>query len=616
MGISRLREARECSAGAWRRSGYERVQERSAGVWRRSGYERSEGTLRGREDKRMTGYARIRGRRGYALAMGGILLLYLALSLFQLNLPGLHYDEAFEAVPALQILLGRPATAFRDSGLRLGDQLFPFMTQDYIGALNSYAALPFIALLGSTPVALRLMSVLVGAGALWLAYALTLALTHQRGAGLAAALLLAVDPTFIFWNRQGIFVTAITAAIGLAASLAWLRRAQTGSLRWTVWGAFLFGLGVYAKFLFVWLIAALAGAVILLHWRDLVRSPVQTIKRWQVGWTEAGLALGAFLLGGWPLLAYNIQTGGTWLSISQNAQTSYYGIDNLAIGTNLMERLTQFGAVLSGSHLWYLGRIVSNPLPVIGFVVVLVSVVFMATRKPLGEEPETPAHPTRIALFSFLVIGLVILASIGTVSALWITHFALLMPWPAIALAGGGWFIWRRVSQPRLKLVRIGLGLGLALWVGSNLWVVGRYHQALAQSGGLSTHSDAIYKLSEWLDSHARGPVVAMDWGLAAPVTYLTHGRVSPTEIFGYAWQESEAHLTGRLAPFIGQPQTLYLWRAPDEIIFDRSPEFKARYRPLDLEETIEEAFYERSGRPILGVTRLVPAGAADNPPK
>ena len=31
--------------------------------------------------------------------------------------------------------------------------------------------------------------------------------------------------------------------------------------------------------------------------------------------------------------------------------------------------------------------------------------------------------------------------------------------------------------------------------------------------------------------------------------------------------------------------------------------------------ETIEEAFYERSGRPILGVTRLVEKGTASNPP-
>jgi hypothetical protein len=85
--------------------------------------------------------------------------------------------------------------------------------------------------------------------------------------------------------------------------------------------------------------------------------------------------------------------------------------------------------------------------------------------------------------------------------------------------------------------------------------------------------------------------------------------------VFGYVWQPDE-DLMVRLSSFIARPDTLYLWRAPDEIIFDRSPQFKALYRPLSLEETIDAAFYERSGRPILGVTRLVPQGSAANPPK
>jgi hypothetical protein len=150
--------------------------------------------------------------------------------------------------------------------------------------------------------------------------------------------------------------------------------------------------------------------------------------------------------------------------------------------------------------------------------------------------------------------------------------------------------------------------VGLGLLLITNLTSVIRYHLALAESGGLSSHSDAIYALSGWLAAHPDRPVIAMDWGLAAPVTYLTGGRVTPTEVFGYLW-EPDAELTPRLQRFIAQPAALYLWRAPDEIIFDRSPEFKALYRPLNLEETIEAAFYERSGRPVLGITRLVKCG-------
>jgi len=553
----------------------------------------------------------------YSLA--GILAIYALLSLIQLDLPGLHYDEAFEAAPALDLLLGRPVIAFRNSGLSMAGRLFPYMTQDYIGALNTYLVLPFIAVVGATPLALRLMSVLVGAGTIWLAYKLSTALTQNHVVGLTAALLLAVDPTFIFWNRQGIFVTAITATIGLAACLCWLRRSQTQSVYWSAGGAFLFGLGLYAKLLFVWLLIALVGAVLLLNLKELFPVRHRSVAFWRPVRGELGIIPAAFILGCWPLIVYNIQTGGTFVNIIQNAQTSYYGVNNLAIGSNLTERLKQFFTLLGGGHLWYLGNIFNNPIPQFSFLLVLVGTGYVTTQNK-QRKLNTPMNPVKVALFPFLAIGLVIPASIATVSALWLTHFAILMPWPAIALAIGGWFIYERLIQTQKErfrnLARRWLWIGLSLVVLSNLWSCIRYHQALAESGGLSTHSDAIYDLSEWLNKEVRGQVVAMDWGLAAPVTYLTGGQVSPIEIFGYAWEEPDANLTGRLEQFIAQPETLYLWRAPDEIIFDRSPEFKALYRPLQLEETIEAAFYERSGRPILGITRLVSLGTATNRPQ
>jgi hypothetical protein len=550
----------------------------------------------------------------------GVGLLYLALSLYQINLPGLHYDEAFEALPALQLLRGQPVTTFRNSGLLINRQLYPLMTQDYIGALNTYGALPFIALFGPTPVALRLMSILVGLLTLNLTYLVTRHLARNQWAGLAAALLLAVDPTFIFWNRQGIFVTAITAGIGLAATLCWLYRLEGGGRRWSVAGAFLLGLGLYAKLLFLWLIVALLGTVILLRLPGWLKDSAFTHlkQRPSKNWLGEILWIGAaFCVGCWPLLVYNLQTGGTFLSVTQNAATSFYGVNNLAIGPNLAERLNQFVVLLNGSHLWYLGKTITNPIPAVAMAISLIcTLITVFGASPHFEKKGFSASQT--ALLPLLVIVLLILASIGTVSALWITHFAVLMPWPAIALALSGWLVTGgRSHRLRLKspLLRGLLWVGLGLVVVTNWVSVVRYHIALGQSGGLSSHSDAIYDLSAWLVARPPGPVVAMDWGLAAPVTYLTNGQVTPTEVFGYVWQPDQA-LTGRLNDFISQPATLYLWRAPDEIIFDRSPEFKALYRPQNLEETIEAAFYEQSGRPLLGVTRLVLKGTAENPPQ
>jgi len=98
------------------------------------------------------------------------LALFSGLATYQLALPGLHYDEAFEALPAMQLLLGQPVTAFRGNGILAGGRLFPLMTQDYIGAVNTYAAIPFFLLLGANPIGLRAMAVAIGLLTLWLTF--------------------------------------------------------------------------------------------------------------------------------------------------------------------------------------------------------------------------------------------------------------------------------------------------------------------------------------------------------------------------------------------------------------------------------------------------------------
>ena len=62
-----------------------------------------------------------------------------------------------------------------------------------------------------------------------------------------------------------------------------------------------------------------------------------------------------------------------------------------------------------------------------------------------------------------------------------------------------------------------------------------RYHQALAVSGGNGSHSDGITELARYLAVTAPSAPIALDWGMDAPLRYLTGGRVNPVEVFGYA---------------------------------------------------------------------------------
>ncbi len=532
-----------------------------------------------------------------------VLAVFLLATLFQLTLPGLHYDEAFEVVPAMQLLRHQPVQAFRNSAVTLFGTQFPLTTQDYIGALNTYFSMPFLWLAGISTTAVRLYSVFIGLITILLAYGFTTDLTRNHGAGIAAVAMLAVNPTFVFWTRQGIFVTAITAAIGIAAAWSWLRWHRTRRYRWAVMGAFLFGLGIYAKLLFLWLVAALFGAYLLVIWASGNLPATLSALRRENPVTRAGGLFIAGAIGAFPLILYNLQTGGTFKNIGQNAATSYYGVDNTAILPNLATRFTELLTLLDGGHFWYLGGVFRNPaLPIVWGMALPVAVWLAARRKNLR------------ALIPFTVILLVTTESIVTVSALWITHFAVMMPFPAIALAVTGTELWHEMRSNRAVGFALALMLAAVL-LGDGITTI-RYHRALAVSGGLGDHSDAVYDMVDWLAQNtANRPVVAMDWGLSAPVTFLTAGAVTPVEVFGYDWGDVR-----RFDAIIGehlQPHgAIFLWRAPDIVIFDRSPAFKSLYQPHNLEEDILAAFYDRSGKPLYGATELVPVGNAKNKPQ
>ncbi len=534
--------------------------------------------------------------------------LFLTLTLYQIDLPGLHYDEAFEVVPAMQLLKGQPVNAFRESALTLFGKEFPLMTQDYIGALNTYGSVPFLLIGGVTVASLRSYAIAVGLLTLLLVYGFTAELSGHRLGGLIAVTLLAVNPTFIFWTRQGIFVTAVTSAIGVAAAWSWLRWQRRRNFRYALLGAFLFGLGLYAKLLFVWFIIALFIALALfnskLKQKNTPPNPEPPTPKPQ-NLKHFFYLLLAGALGLWPLLVYNLQTGGTFKNVGQNSTTSYYGVDNFAVLSNLTTRSKQLITLLNGGHFWYLGEVYRNAMLPLAFGLAFAAALWLAVR-----------HKKTTGLIPFAVIGLVVLQSIVTVSALWITHFALIMVWPAIALATVSAAIYdlRFTIRHSLFTIHYSLFIIIALLFTSEACTTWRYHQALTLSGGLSDHSDAVYDMADWLDQHAAGPVVAMDWGLSAPVTYLTSGRITPIEVFGYDWGDT-SRFQQILTPHLPPGASIFLWRSPDETIFHRSTEFQALYKPLGLEEDILEAFYERSGRPIYGATQLVPVGEAKNAP-
>jgi len=542
---------------------------------------------------------------GQAMLVALGLVVFLALCLYQIELPGLHYDEAREAgVPAMQLLMGQPVETFRGSGIRITGRIFPLMVTDYIGALNIYLLLPFFALLGSNVFALRLVPIVFAVLTLLLTYLLAQQLFNRRVA-VITCLLLAVNPSFIFWSRQGVFVTSITATIAVASLLCWLRWYRERRARHLYWGAYLLGLGLYAKLLFLWVIVALGATFFVLKMSSLRKGFCLGAISRRLAYRQLAIALLCFLLGIFPLIIYNVQTKGTFLTLTGNLTSTYYGASNLAFAENLATRLEQFKVVLNGGHLWYLGGVFTNdlyPFLFVGAGLACIPVVILKARQEW-----------RRVAFPFLMLAFMALASCFTVSALWSTHYAILVPFLPMAMAVALDLLVRHAIPPgagqkgnhiRWLIPDLVMFLVTTVLAVSDLRVDLSYHQALARSGGYAAHSDASYELAHYLQDQGIASPLAMDWGIDATVQFLTLGAVNPIEIFGYEWEPDEA-FEERLVRFLPNPDNLYIFHSPGETIFHRREAFDRLVLEMGKVSGVEEVILERSGKSIFVLVKV-----------
>lgn len=526
-------------------------------------------------------------------------LVYLGLASYQLALPGLHYDEAKEAgVPALDLLTGAAGAPFRGVTLQVGNLHLPVMVQDYIGAVNVYLALPFLALTGVGVPNLRALSVLTGLAALFLA-AVTVSTWHSppgdaiapgsrlprlTWAGVAVAWLLAASPSFVFWSRQGLFVT------NLIQPLAWLclwqgtRWWTTGRPRALIIAAVAGGLALYAKLLAVWVIGPwLLGLALAWLWRRQDPARPALSPQLLVG------ALIAFAMPLLPLLYFNLQTQGTFSTLWRNAWHSYYGVDNLALLDNAQVRWMQLWAVLRGDQFWYLGGLYANPLAPWFVVLGIAGGFWAAPRKMIVVVGVTAAAW---------------LASLVTISDLFITHYALLQPL-IVAAAALGLALWTGGDATR-RLPAVAL---IVVWVAADARAAYLYHDALARSGGLAAHSDASYELAAYLQENRLDAPVALDWGMDATVRFLSAGAVRPIEIFGYASPAApDADFTARLAPFLDNPDNVYLLHATGSTVFEgRREAFLLAAAARDRPARLVRDFAQRDGTPLYEIWRALP---------
>lgn len=540
------------------------------------------------------------------LAAVGVFLYF---ALRQLDLPGFYYDEGFDLVPMMALMRGEAPELLRGIGLRIGGLSLPLMKMDYLGSLTGYLTLPFMAVFGPGVTAARLQPIFFSAVMIVLAFVAARRWFGDRVA-IVSTLLLAVNPSFIWFSRQGITVTSTMTVFSLASlillDVARRRFGAGGGARAALLGAgVVAGAGLWAKFVFLWWLALLG--VIAAVWLLTARvSAARDKVRWCVHvlpWLVGGFGMGAA-----PLLLFNmiglaegLGAPTANLLLGSLAAPTQYGLSNANFLGNFAKRLADFEVFLNGSYFWYNGVPFGNTLAMPWFLGSVAVCAGLAFRRP--EWRKLAAVVACVAVYLPI--------SSFTVSGLWATHIFVLLPLPQWVMACAAVWLGEAVVArlPGRSALRLTAALGAAVAlvappVARDVWVSERHHATLARTGGSGRFSDAVYALSAWLDAKGARTPVALDWGIQANVEVVTAGRVRPVEAHYFTGDLVEP-LKAQVRALLPDPTQLYivLWggdaTAPGFAVFNHRAQFEALAREAGRTPREEFVAFERSGLPV-----------------
>jgi 4-amino-4-deoxy-L-arabinose transferase-like glycosyltransferase len=562
-------------------------------------------------------------RGGWWIVVALALLLYLVFALYQLDLPGLNYDETLDAVPAMQVMQHQRVDSF--TTLKIGGRSWPLMTMPYVGVTTTHLLMPVFALFGASVTTVRGTAVLIALISLLLSFAFLREFFDRRVAALSI-LLLAVNPSFVFWSRMGAWVQLVLFPITILALWSLFRWYRRGKSLYLVLAAFLLGLGLGSHIQFFWMWVALP-----LAW--LVLSPWLGTgtgwRRWTWPWQQAKphmwlLSLAALLLGAAPLLIYNVMSMGTFQYALDSVATQEAGrVPGLqgagAVVVQLLRdvpgmALRTFETLLNGD--WFgskLGGPYRNPIAIWAFGLALVAILGLALRHRLNYRWK------RITFLLVLLVSIV-LQSVLVTSAESTHHLLIVWPIPqalvSVALFGLADTV-ASTSRTRRRVCLAILGATGVILVGAEVITTCRYHRTLAQTGGVGLFSDAIYTLASDLEKPGAPKPIAMDWGFRRNLQLLTQNRVDASEWFTYTPPEAseyEGYVQGLIERY---PGAVYLFHVAKYTAFPGHREVfqDVAYRH-HLSPVQWKTYYQRDGAPVYQVYTLQPTPPTfDAPP-
>jgi hypothetical protein len=425
-------------------------------------------------------------------------LLFVFLGIVLIPYDGLQSDEVLFAQP----LHGMINPTF---SIGISHHLVPLMINTYIGTLKSFLYWPLSWIFSPSLYLVRLPMVLVGAATVLIFYKWA-GIFAGPHAALLAAVLLATDPTFLLTDTFDWGPVALQHLLVVSGCLLIAR----GRLNW---GAFLFGLALWNKAIFLWTLAGLVLASLVIC--------QAAVRRVRADRRQCASAVLAFVLGALPLLVFNLKHPNSTLGDNahlslENFPVKYAVLSSAVDGSGLLGYLVALESQENPKEPTSLqGRAASwisqhsgrQERNLMLYAILLAAVMALFWWRAPGR---------RAALFAIVCGGVTFLAMVVTRNAgTGIHHSVLVWPMPQLLVgASFGALPWR--------WLRVGM---LALLASSNLLVSNRYIAQFERNGTVGSFSDAIKPLAESLSDPTGDNIYIVDWGIYEPVFFLAHGN-------------------------------------------------------------------------------------------
>jgi 4-amino-4-deoxy-L-arabinose transferase-like glycosyltransferase len=498
------------------------------------------------------------------LGLAAILLLFIASALLFVSRPGIEADEA---------LVANPASFYFHH--------IPFMEMSYLGTLKHwfYAALFYFVKPG--PVSLRTPTILFGAVGIWFFF-LLLDRTIGRRAAWIGALLMATDSMYVVLEAIDYGPNALHFVLKLGAMLLLVRFHREGSARWLAAAFFIFGLGLWDKAIFAWVLFGIGVATLAVFPRDVWKHV--TIR-------NLSIATISMIVGALPLVIYNIKRPlDTFRSnVHLNNEPLEHKLILLQRTMNGAALFNFFTSVQPSPHpgeaktaLQRSAHAISDVthhrmenFTIEAFCVACLGVFLRASRRPV--------------LFGILAcagtwLPMVLTAGAGGAAH----HVILLFPFQFLAIAA---------TLAAIPWQPIAVAATIFL-CGANLAVTNEYYWEMISFGPDIRWTDALYPLEQQLERLRSPNIYIVDWGFYESLHMLSDGTVP---LGAPDWSNADS-----LRKIVSDPRAAFVGHTP---VYTYFPQQRALIEDAaastGYEEVPIETIYDRNGRATFEVFRF-----------